>query len=142
MEKQRIIRNVLIEKINTVVSNVEICSITETMIQFKISMKQYEIIEDDLISIGANIQVLLSGKISILINKRNSNFSIVKRNNSTYNNVCDSIKNLEYIQDNNTILFNNPGISTTEKCAADNITGALNWLYRAKEALRDLHYDR
>lgn len=139
---EKIIRNVLIESINTVVSNVEIVSITETMIQFKISVKQYEIIEDALISIGANIQVLLSGKISVLINKRHSDFSIVKNNNSTYDNVCNSIKNLEYIQDNNTILFNNPGISTTEKCAADNITGALNHLYRAKEALRDLRYDR
>ena len=140
--EEKIIRNVLIESINTVVSNVEIVSITETMIQFKISVKQYEIIEDALISIGANIQLLHSGKISILINKRNSNFSIVKRNNSTYNNVCDSIKNLEYIQDNNTILFNNPCISTTEKFVSDNITGALNCLYRAKEAIRDLHYDR
>ena len=140
--EEKIIRNVLIESINTVVSNVEIVSITETMIQFKISVKQYEIIEDALISIGANIQVSVSGKIFVLINKRKSDFSIVKSNNSTYNNVCDSIKNLEYIQDNNTILFNNTGISTTEKCAADNIAGALNWLYRAKEALRDLHYDR
>ena len=140
--EEKIIRNVLIESINTVVSNVEIVSITETMIQFKISVKQYEIIEDALISIGANIQVSVSGKIFVLINKRKSDFSIVKSNNSTYNNVCDSIKNLEYIQDNNTILFNNPGISTTEKCAADNITGALNCLYRAKEALRDLRYDR
>lgn len=140
--EEKIIRNVLIESINTVVSNVEIVSITETMIQFKMSVKQYEAIENDLISIGASMQVLLSGKISVLITKRHSNFSIVKRNNSTYNNVCNSIKNLEYIQDNNTILFNNPCISTTEKCAADNITGALNWLYRAKEALRDLGYDR
>ena len=140
--EEKIIRNVLIESINTVVSNVEIVSITETMIQFKMSVKQYEVIENDLISIGASMQVLLSGKISVLITKRHSNFSIVKSNNSTYNNVCDSIKNLEYIQDNNTILFNNPCISTTEKCVSDNITGALNCLYRAKEALRDLHYDR
>lgn len=142
MEKQRIIRNVLIEKINTVVSNVEICSITETMIQFKISMKQYEIIEDDLISIGANIQVLLSGKISILINKRNSNFSIVKKNNSTFDNVCNSIENLEYIINNNNVLFNNSGISTTEKTTSDYIVLAHSYLIRAKECLRDLHYDR
>ena len=140
--EEKIIRNVLIESINTVVSNVEIVSITETMIQFKISVKQYEIIEDALISIGANIQVSVSGKILVLINKRKSNFSFVKSNNSTYNNVCDSIKNLEYIQDNNNVLFNNPGISSTEKMTQDYIVLALEYLTRAKECLRDLHYDR
>lgn len=140
--EEKIIRNVLIESINTVVSNVEIVSITETMIQFKISVKQYEIIEDALISIGANIQVSVSGKIFVLINKRKSDFSIVKSNNSTYNNVCDSIKNLEYIKENNNILFNNPGISSTEKMTQDYIILALEYLTRAKECLRDLHYDK
>lgn len=140
--EEKIIRNVLIESINTVVSNVEIVSITETMIQFKISVKQYEIIEDSLISIGANIQLLHSGKISILINKRNSNFEIVRKNTATYDNVCNSIYNLQKIKENNNVLFNNPGISTTEKMTADYIVLALEYLTRAKECLRDLRYDR
>ena len=140
--EEKIIRNVLIESINTVVSNVEIVSITETMIQFKISVKQYEIIEDALISIGANIQVSVRGKIFVLISKRKSNFSIVKKNNSTFDNVCNSIENLEYIINNNNVLFNNSGISTTEKITSDYIVLAHSYLIKAKECLRDLHYDR
>ena len=63
--EEKIIRNVLIESINTVVSNVEICSITETMIQFKISMKQY----DNVVIFN---HPLINHKIAILRDKNTS----------------------------------------------------------------------
>lgn len=142
MEKQRIIRNVLIKRINTVVSNVEIRSIDETMIQFRINMEQYEVIENNLISIGASIQMLSNGEISVLINKRHSDFSIVKNNNNTYNNVCNAIQGIEWIKDNNNVIFNNSGLSSTEAVCRDSLIIALDYLKRAKEALRDLGYNR
>ena len=136
-------KNIFIEKINTVVTDVNVVSVSNTCIHFRMDIKQYEQIEDGLISIGANIQFVLDNMASILICKSDSDYSFVKEgNNSTYNNVCNSIDNLKYIKENNNVLFNNPGISTTEKMTSDYIVLALEYLTRAKECLRDLHYDR
>lgn len=136
-------KNVFIKKINTVVTGVNVVSVSNSCIHFRMDIKQYEQIEDRLISIGANIQFVLDNMASILICKSDSDYSFIKEgNNSTYDNVCNSINNLEYIKENNNILFGNAWISTTEKMAADYISLALEYLTRAKECLRDLHYDR
>lgn len=141
MEK-KIFRNVFVESANTVFANAEILSMSDYMIQFVISKEQYEKSENALIKSGINMSVLMDGNILLTVSKRKSNFEILKKSTDTYDNVCNSIENLKQIKQNNTVLFNNPGISTTEKMTADYIVLALEYLTRAKECLRDLHYDK
>ena len=141
MEK-KIFRNVFVESANTVFTNAEILSMSDYMIQFVISKEQYEKSENALIKSGINMSVLMNGNILLTVSKRKSNFEILKKSTDTYDNVCNSIENLKQIKQNNTVLFNNPGISTTEKMTADYIVLALEYLTRAKECLRDLHYDK
>lgn len=131
-----------VESVNTVFANAEILSMSDYMIQFVISKEQYEKSENALIKSGINMSVLINGNLLLTVSKRKSNFEIIKKNTSTYDNVCNSIDNLKYIKENNNILFNNPGISSTEKMTQDYIVLALEYLTRAKECLRDLRYDR
>lgn len=140
--ERKIFRNVLVESANTVFANAEILSMSDYMIQFVISKEQYEKSENALIKSGINMSVLMNGNILLTVSKRKSNFEILKKSTDTYNNVCNSIDNLKYIKENNNVLFNNPGISSTEKMTQDYIVLALEYLTRAKECLRDLHYDR
>lgn len=140
--ESKIFRNVYLESVNTVFAGVEIKSISENVIQFIISRKQYERVEKSLIDSGINICMLLGGDILLTVNKRKSNFEILKKSTETYDNVCNSIENLEWIKDNNNVIFNNPGLSSTEAVCRDSLIIALDYLKRAKEALRDLGYDR
>lgn len=141
MEK-KIFRNVFVESANTVFANAEILSMSDYMIQFVISKEQYEKSENALIKSGINMSVLMNGNILLTVSKRKSNFEILKKSTETYDNVCNSIENIEWIKNNNNVLFNNPGISSTEKMTQDYIILALEYLTRAKECLRDLRYDR
>lgn len=140
--ERKIFRNVFVETVNTVFADVEIVSISDNVIQFIISVGQYERVENALIKSGINITMLVDGNILLTVGKSKSNFEIVRKDTSTYDNVCNSIYNLQKIKENNNVLFNNPGISTTEKMTADYIVLALEYLTRAKECLRDLHYDK
>lgn len=140
--ERKIFRNVFVESANTVFANAEILSMSDYMIQFVISKEQYEKSENALIKSGINMSVLMNGNILLTVSKRKSNFEILKKSTDTYNNVCNSIDNLKYIKENNNVLFNNPGISSTEKMTQDYIVLALEYLTRAKECLRDLHYDK
>lgn len=136
-------KNIFIEKINTVVTGVNVVSISNACIHFRMDIKQYEQIEDGLISIGANIQFVLDNMASILICKSDSDYYFVKeKSNGTYDNVYNAIKGIEWIKDNNNVIFNNPGLSSTEAVCRDSLIIALDYLKRTKEALRDLGYDR
>ena len=141
MEK-KIFRNVFVESVNTVFANAEISSMSDYMIQFVISKEQYEKSENALIKSGINMSVLINGNILLTVSKRKSNFEIVRKDTSTYDNVCNAIQDIEWIKDNNNVIFNNPGLSSTEAVCRDSLIIALDYLKRAKEALRDLRYNR
>lgn len=141
MEK-KIFRNVYLESVNTVFANVEIVSISDNVIQFIVSVEQYEITENALIKSGINITMLVDGNILLTVGKSKSNFEIVRKDASTYDNVCIAIQNIECIKDNNNVIFNNPGLSSTEAVCRDSLIIALDYLKRAKEALRNLGYNR
>ena len=141
MEK-KIFRNVFVETVNTVFANAEILSMSDYMIQFVISKEQYEKSENALIKSGINMSVLINGNILLTVSKRKSNFEIVRKDTSTYDNVCNAIQNIEWIKDNNNVIFNNPGLSSTEAVYRGSLIIALDYLKRAKEALRDLGYNR
>ena len=119
----------------------DVKSFSEHEVQFVISQSMYNSIERDLIKIKANILELPSGNVSIIVRKENSEFEFAKKA-STYENVVDAIELLNYIVENNKILFNNSGICTTEKRAADNIIEALSALNRVKYDLIDLGYNK
>lgn len=119
----------------------DVKSFSEHKVQFVISQSMYNGIERDLIKINADILELPSGKISVIVRKENSDFELIK-NMSTYEDIVDAINILSHVVDSNNVLFNNPGICTTEKNAADNIKIALLALRKAKYALIDLGYDK
>lgn len=119
--------------------NAKLCIVKNNFLTFDIPFSEYEQYEDILLEESNYSFTFYSDYIHVQYH--GIDYKIVN-NNKTYNVICDSIENIENIVATNTVLFNNAGICTTEKCASDNILEALSALKRAKGALMDLGYNK
>lgn len=122
-----------------VFKNVDLCMVKNNFLSFDIPYHEYEQYEEMLLD-QSNYSFTFY-KDYVHVQYFGTGYKIIN-DNKTYNVIFNSIEDIENIIATNTILFNNPGICTTEKCAADNILEALSALKRAKGALMDLGYNK